>query len=76
LAGWYFRYQSIHIQITYTYLSFTRQHFHIQSFISPLQGNRYYVMEYLCYKWPQICSTCRKHFPVLSSFMTYHWVCN
>ena len=20
-----------------------------------------------------ICSTCRKHFPVLSSFMTYHW---
>jgi hypothetical protein len=39
LAGWYFRYQSIHIQITYTYLSFTRQHFHIQSFISPLHGN-------------------------------------
>jgi hypothetical protein len=29
-------------------------------------------MEYLCHKWPQICSTCRKHFPVLSSFMTYH----
>jgi hypothetical protein len=23
---------------------------------------------------PQICSTCRRHFPVLSSFMTYHWV--
>ena len=23
-----------------------------------------------------ICSTCRKHFPVLSSFMTYHRVCN
>ena len=20
------------------------------------------VMEYLCHKWPQICSTCRKHF--------------
>jgi hypothetical protein len=29
------------------------------------------VMEYLCHKWPQICFTCRKHFPVLSSFMTY-----
>jgi hypothetical protein len=23
----------------------------------------------------RICSTCRKHFPVLSSFMTHHWVC-
>ena len=23
-----------------------------------------------------ICSTCRKHFPVVSSFMTYHLVCN
>jgi hypothetical protein len=21
------------------------------------------VMEYLCHKWPRICSTCRKHFP-------------
>jgi hypothetical protein len=28
------------------------------------------VIEYLCHKWPKICSTCRKHFPVLSSFMT------
>ena len=27
-------------------------------------------MEYLCHKWPRICSTCCKHFPVLSSFMT------
>ena len=26
-------------------------------------------MEYLCHKWPQICSNCRKHFPVLSSFI-------
>jgi hypothetical protein len=34
------------------------------------------VMEYLCHKWPRICSTYRKHFPVLSSFMTYHRVCN
>ena len=33
------------------------------------------VMEYLCHKLPWICSTC-KHFPVLSSFMTYHRVCN
>ena len=23
---------------------------------------------YLCHKWPRICSTYRKHFPVLSSF--------
>ena len=34
------------------------------------------VMKYLCHKWPRICSTCRKHFPVLSSFMTYHRFCN
>jgi hypothetical protein len=25
--------------------------------------------EYLCNKWTRICSTCRKHFPGLSSFM-------
>jgi hypothetical protein len=30
------------------------------------------VMEYLCHKWPRICSTCRKHFPIPSSLMTYH----
>ena len=34
------------------------------------------VMEYLCHKWPRICFTSRKNFPVLSSFMTYHRVCN
>jgi hypothetical protein len=32
------------------------------------------AMEYICHKWPRICSTCRKHFPILSSFMTYHRV--
>jgi hypothetical protein len=30
------------------------------------------VVEYLCHKWPRICSIRRKHFLVLSSFMTYH----
>ena len=34
------------------------------------------VIKYLCHKWPRICSTCRKHFSVLSSFMTYYRVCN
>ena len=34
------------------------------------------AMEYLCHKWPRICFTCREHFPVVSSFMTYHRVCN
>jgi len=34
------------------------------------------IMEYLCHKWPQICFTCLKLFSVLSSFMTYHRVCN
>ena len=28
------------------------------------------AMEYLRHKWPRKCSTCRKHFPVLSLFMT------
>ena len=30
--------------------------------------------DHLCNKRPRICSTCRKHFPVHSSFMTYHRV--
>jgi len=34
------------------------------------------VMEYLFLNWPRICSTCRKHCPALSSFITYHGVCN
>jgi hypothetical protein len=33
-------------------------------------------MEYLCHKSPRLCSICRNHNPVLSSFMTYHRVCN
>ena len=33
-------------------------------------------MEYLCYKRSRICSTCHKHFSVLSSSMTYHRVCS
>jgi len=37
---------------------------------------KFYGMEYLCHKCPWIWSTCRKHFPVLSSFMAYHRVCN
>ena len=32
------------------------------------------VMKYRCHKWPRIYSTCRKHFSVLSAFMTYHRV--
>ena len=34
------------------------------------------TMEYLCHKLPRICYTCRKHFSVLNSFMTYYRVCN
>jgi hypothetical protein len=34
------------------------------------------VREYLCHKCPRICSVCRNHYPVPSSFMTYHRVCN
>ena len=34
------------------------------------------VMEYLCHKWPRICSSSRKHFPVLSSLTTHYRVCN
>jgi hypothetical protein len=34
------------------------------------------VTEYLCDKWPRICSVCRNHNPVLSSCMTYHRMCS
>jgi hypothetical protein len=38
------------------------------------------VTEYLCHKWPRISSICRIHYPVLSSFMSYHgchmWITN
>ena len=47
--------------------------------ISPHKSDVRFVFTsscYLCHKWPLICSTCRKHFPVLSSFMTYHRLCN
>ena len=33
-------------------------------------------MEYMCHKWTCICSIRRKHFPVLSSCITCHRVCN
>ena len=26
----------------------------------------------MCKEWSRICSSCRKHFPVISSFLTYH----
>jgi len=32
--------------------------------------------EYLCHKGPRMCSVCRNHKPVLSSFMIYYRVCN
>ena len=32
------------------------------------------VMEYLCHKSTRVCSTCRKHFPVICSFMTCHCI--
>jgi hypothetical protein len=32
--------------------------------------------EYLCHKWPRICSTCRKHFSVISAFIFCHRLCN
>ena len=34
------------------------------------------VKEYMCHKWPRICSICRKNNPALFSFTTYHRVCN
>jgi hypothetical protein len=69
-------FQNLHLtwlDISKKNLKKTPTHIHlnlIEQFI------RLTVMEYLCHKWPQICSTCRKHFPVLSSFMTYHRVYN
>ena len=34
------------------------------------------VTEYLCHKWPGICSVCRNHNSDLFLFITYQWVCN
>ena len=33
------------------------------------------VTEYISHTWARICSVCRNHNQVLSSFMTCHWVC-
>jgi hypothetical protein len=44
---------------------------HFESFMTWITDT-----EYLFHKWPRLCFTCRKHFPILSSFMAYHWVCN
>jgi len=35
----------------------------------------YKTLHYMT-KWPLICSTCRKHFPVLSSLIIYHRCCS
>jgi hypothetical protein len=34
------------------------------------------AMEYLCHKCLRICSICRNRNLVLSSLITYHWICN
>ena len=34
------------------------------------------VTDYLYHKWPRICCVCRCHNLILSSFMTYHRLCN
>jgi hypothetical protein len=48
----------------------------LKSWLRKIYGRHHdLAMKYLCHKWPWICSTCRKHFPVLSSFMTYYRVC-
>ena len=45
---------------------------HFESFtVATMTWLQLTVMKYLCRKWSWICSTCRKHFPALSSFMTY-----
>ena len=33
------------------------------------------VTGYLCHKWRRICSVCRNHNLVFSSFMTYYFIC-
>ena len=44
---------------------FLRWSYHVESFTVATM-TWLIVMEYLCHKWPMICSTCRKHFHVLS----------
>ena len=35
------------------------------------------VTEDLCHKWPQLCSACGSHCPILIFlFNNFHWICN
>jgi hypothetical protein len=50
---------------------------HMSIILQPRLGSLEVYTAYSKWKYfnTMICSTCRKHFPVLSSFMIYHRVC-
>jgi hypothetical protein len=57
---------------TWLYMSLGWSHHFKRFTVTPITWLT--ATDYLCYKWPRICSTCRIHNPVLSTFMTYHRV--
>ncbi len=51
----------------------------LKSSLRKVYGRNYDLVNYMyngISVTSDICSTCRKHFPALSLFMTYHRVCN
>jgi len=48
----------------------------LKSSLRKIYGRHHDVVDRYGYKRPRICFICHKHFPVLSSFMTHHRVCN
>ena len=45
---------------------------YIQWIVNETRLNKLTIDQQERHKWPVICSTCHKHFPVFSAFMAYH----
>ena len=48
----------------------------LKSSLRKFSGRHHDLVNHYELSVSRICSTCRKHFPVLSSFMTYYWICS
>ena len=70
-CGWYHKFLDRILLLTRRPLN---QEFLVAKLKSSLQT--FCLVKCLCDKWPRKCSVCRSHNPFLSSFMTYHQVCN
>ena len=48
----------------------------LRKFYGHRHGLRLTATEYMCHKWPRICSVCRNRILVLSPLMTFHRIYN